>query len=110
MVSEKQLRLSPADTRRLIDNYTEYRFGRVLSPEELARRAGVSVEAISSLLAQKPISPEDLKKIARTINLSERLLEEIAGYHDMSAEMLETLNRFFAAMRRYRAGKKARAA
>lgn len=111
MATQARQRLSPADTRRLIDDYTLYRFGYVLSPSEFAKQAGVAADTIDNLLAQKAISEDDLKKIARSIDVSPQLLSEIAGYHDMSQDTRTSLDRFFAALERQRSQQKqARAA
>jgi plasmid maintenance system antidote protein VapI len=110
VVSPKRQRRSPSDTRRLIDDYTLYRFGHVLSAQDLAKQAGVSTEAVENLLAQKPIAPSDLDKISRAIDVSPELLSEIAGYREMDEGMLHTLNKFFATIKQERAAKKARAA
>lgn len=97
MASPQRTRLSPSDTRRRINEYTLYRFGKVLSPEDLAREAGVSKEAVEDLLGQKQISDDDLKKIAQSINVSTQLLSEIAGYQDMSEDTRRSLDEFFQA-------------
>jgi hypothetical protein len=100
MATQAGQRLSPADTRRLIDDYTLYRFGYVLSPSEFAKQAGVAADTIDKLLAQKVISENDLRRIARSIDVSPQLLSEIAGYHDMSPDTRTTLNRFFSELAR----------
>lgn len=110
MVTQKRQRLSPSETRRLVDEYTLYRFGHVLSTQNLAKQAGVSAEVVEQLLAQKPIDQKDLDKIARSIDVSPALLAEIAGYREMAADMLSTLDRFFAAIKQQRGQKKERAA
>lgn len=103
-------RIGPAETRRLIDDYTLYRFGYVLSPPDFAKQAGTATECIEDLLAQKPIPAEDMAKIARSIDVSLRLLSEIAGYAQMSPDTHASLDRFFDVIRLARQKKKARAA
>ena len=110
MVMEKRQRLNPSDTRRLIDDYTLYRFGHALAPVDLAKQAGVSPAVVDDLLAQKQIAPHDLTKIAHAIDVSSELLSEIAGYREMSDDMRQTLDRFFAATAKQPQQKQARAA
>lgn len=110
LITQKRQRLSPSETRRLVDAYTLYRFGHVLSAQDLAAQAGVPAEVVDQLLAQRPIGQKDLDRIARAIDVSPRLLAEIAGYREMSTDMLQTLDRFFAAIAQQRGQKKARAA
>ncbi len=110
MVTQTRQRLSSAETRRLVNAYTLYRFGHVLSARDLAQQAGVPAEVVDQLLAQKPIDQRDLEKISRAIDVSPRLLAEIAGYREMAGDMLQTLDRFFAAIGQQRGQKKVRAA
>ncbi|HUX88673.1 MAG TPA: hypothetical protein VMW65_16840 [Chloroflexota bacterium] len=110
MESEKPRRLSAAETRRLIDDYTLYRFGHVLSAHDFAKQAGVSNQTIDDLLAQKQISDVDLSRIARSIDISPELLQEIARYCEMGSDMLHSLEQFFKAVKPQRAAKHARAA
>ena len=98
-------RISPSDTRRLIDDYTHYRFGRTFSADELAREAGTSKQAVENLCAQKQISPDDLRKLAMAINVSDQLLEGIAGYREIGPSTLKSLNGFFAVVRQSRTAK-----
>lgn len=99
-------RLSPSDTRHLLDDYFQYRVGQVLSERDFAKRAGVPESAIQDLFAQQQTSDDDLHAIARSIDVSPELLSEIAGYHEMSHAMLQTLDRFFKAMAGYRTGQR----
>lgn len=92
-------RLSPSDTRRLIDDYTLYRFGKTLSPEDFAREAGVSKQSVEGLLNQKQISHDDLHKLAEAINLSDPLLEAITGQREIEQDTLNSLNGFFKVFR-----------
>jgi len=111
MAEEKCQRLSSSDTRRLLEDYEHYRFGRVLSGQDFAKQAGVSESVIKDLFAQKQISNSDLDRIAKSIDVSPELLSEVAGYREMPERMLQTLARFFKAVEAYRQGqKKARAA
>jgi len=108
--SEKPKRLSPAETRRLIDNYTLYRFGHVLSVPDFAKQAGVSPRIIDDLLAQKPIPEDDLNRIARSIDVSPELLKGVAGYCEIGSDTLHSLEQFFKAVKPQRAAKQVRAA
>jgi hypothetical protein len=111
MATRASQRLSPADTRRLMDDYTLFRFGYVLAPAEFAAQAGVAADTIDNLLVQKAISEDDLKKIARSIDVSFPLLAEIAAYQEMSPDTRATLDRFFTTLARHRSQRKqARAA
>lgn len=110
MESEKRRKLGQSETKRLIDDYTLYRFGHVLSPGDFAKQAGVSEKAINDLLAQKPISSEDQMKIARSIDISTQLLGEIAGYQEMGEDLCHSLDTFFKAVKHQQAAKHARAA
>jgi hypothetical protein len=91
-------RLSPSDTRRLIDDYTHYRFDKSLSPEEFGKKAGVSKQVVEDLCNQKQISHDDLHKLAEAINVSDQLLEAIAGYREIDQGTLKSLNGFFEAL------------
>ncbi len=102
-------RLSPADTRRYLDDYTLYRFGQVLSPSDVAKQAGVATACIEDVLAQKPIGDSELGKIARAIDVSPQLLAAIAGYRVMAPDTRASLDGFFAAVRQ-RGQKETRAA
>jgi len=93
-------RLSPSDTRRLIDDYTNYRFGKTLSPEEFGKQTGVSKQVVEDLCNQKQISPDDLHKLAEALNVSDQLLEAIAGYSEIGEYTLKSLNGFFEANRK----------
>src|SRR5689334_15762541 len=95
----KRQRLSQAETRQLIDDYTLYRFGQILSPADLARQAGVEACIADEVFAQKPIPDADLNRIARTIDVSPKLLSEIAGYQDIESDTRSSLDRFFTAMK-----------
>src|SRR5262245_19413505 len=95
----KRQRLSPAETRRIIDSYTFYRFGNRLSPADLAKQAGVESRAIDDLLAQQTIPEADLNRIARAIDVSPRHLSEIAGCQDISSDTRMSLDRCFGALR-----------
>jgi len=106
LATQKSQRLSASDTRRLLDDYLRYRFGRAMSPSDFAKQAGVSTGTIDDLFAQKLVSDPDLKRIAQTIDVSVPLLEEIAGFRDMSPRMLQTLDRFFGALGKQQAGQK----
>jgi len=108
--SEKPRRLSAAETRRLIDDYTLYRFGHVLSAHDFAKQAGVSNQTIDDLLAQKPLPEAELNRIARSIDVSPELLKEIAGHGEIGSDLLHSLEQFFKAVKPQRAAKHARAA
>ena len=92
---EKRERLSPTDTRRLIGDYTLYRFGYILSPVEFAQQAGVDVHNIEDLFAQKAIPLADLLRIARAIDVSPGLLSQMVGFRDMADETRASLDRYF---------------
>lgn len=109
MASPQRTRLSPSDTRRLIDEYTLYRFGKALSPEDFAREAGVPKEAVENLLGQKQISDDELTKIARSINVSTQLLSAITGYLELDEDTRRSLDEFFKVVNHQHA-KPARAA
>lgn len=98
-------RLDAADTRRYFDSYMRYRFDQAESPEDFAKRAGVSVEVVNDLFAQKQISEGDLDKVAQAINVSRGLLDEIVGYRPMPDLMRMTLERFFEAQQKDGAGR-----
>ncbi len=102
--------VSPEETRRLLDEYIMYRFNHALLPADFAMQAGVSSDSVESLRNQRPIPPVDLEKIAHCIDVSTRLLSEIAGYFDMSPATHASLDRFFDAIHRQGQQKKARAA
>lgn len=51
MITQERQWLSPAETRRLVDAYTLYRFGHVLSALNLAQQAGVPAKVVDQLLA-----------------------------------------------------------
>jgi hypothetical protein len=93
----KLRRLSPQETRRLIDDYTLYRFGHVLSPQAFAEQSGVAAACVDDLLAQKLIPPDDLRKIARSIDVSADLLSAIAGNSEMTDDSYRSLTEFFEA-------------
>jgi len=97
--------MSAADTRRYFDAYMRYRFGQTESPEDFARRAGVSVEVVNSLFAQKKISEGDLDRVSQAINVSRGLLDEIVGYRPMSELMRTTLDRFFEVQQKGASGR-----
>jgi hypothetical protein len=99
VVTVKSQRLSPADTRRVFDSYTLYRFGHVLSPAEFAKQAGVEERTVSNLFAQQQIPEADLTRIARAVDVSPRLVSEIAGYQDMDGDTRTSLDRFLGAAR-----------
>jgi hypothetical protein len=95
VASIERRRLSPAETRRFLDDYTRYRFGHVLSPAELADKAGVPAAMAEDLYAQKPIPAADQHQLAAAINVSDELLAEVAGYRDMADDLRQSLDRFF---------------
>jgi len=92
-------RLGPSDTRLLSDDYTAYRFGKTLSPQDFGKEAGVSKQVVEDLCNQKQISHDDLHKLAEAINVSDQLLEAIAGYREIDRDTLKSLNGFFEAVR-----------
>ena len=89
-------RLSPEQTKQLLDSYERYRFQQTLSPEDLAKKAGVKPEVTQRLIQQQPTDDVDLTRVAHVLGISAQLLLQICGLSEMSSEMLETLQRFMA--------------
>ncbi len=94
--NNQSLQLDQSQTKQLIDGYMQYRFRQVLSPQDLAKKAGVKPEVTARVLAQQPVDDADLIRVANLLGMSTGLLRQICGLEPMPREMLDTINGFLA--------------
>lgn len=85
--------------QHFLEDYLRYRFGSGETSDNLAGQCGVTPQVLNDALAGKKISENDLNQIARAINVSRGLAEELFGERPMPDLMHQTLDRFFAAQR-----------
>lgn len=85
-------RLSKDQTNAIKDELEERKYGKNLTPMELARKADVSLDDVNRFETHLPIEdPAIQNRIANALGITTDLLNKIGGFEEISTDALSQL-------------------